>query len=525
MKVLVCDPIANEGVEILRQGAEVDVKLGLTPDQLKEIVGQYDAVVVRSETKITESIINEAKKLQVIGRAGVGVDNIDVEMASKKGIIVVNAPAGNTIAAAEHAIALMLSMARRIPQACASLTSGQWQRSKFMGVEVRGKTLGIVGLGRIGGEVAKRALGLQMHVIGYDPFVAAEHAARLGISVVPLEELLRTSDFITLHTPLTSATRGLIGRKELGMLKPTARIINCARGGLIDEDALFKALEEGQLAGAALDVFSQEPLKDSPLLKSDKVVLTPHLGASTQEAQVGVAVDVANQILAVLRGQPAMYAVNAPVFLPETLAALGPYLPVAEAVGSLFSQLREGQLGAVEVAYNGEIGQYDTTPLTAAVLKGLLQQVSEENVTLMNATLIAKGRGLAVTEKKSVDTVENHANLISLRTADRAGVGEVSGTLVSGQTHIVRVNEYRVDFVPTGGNILIGEHTDAPGVIGKVGTIMGKADINISSMVVGRLAARGQAIMILSLDDPVSDEVLEAVRAVENLANLRVVQL
>ncbi len=525
MRVLVCDRIAEDGIKILRQSADVDVRIGLRPDDLKGIVAEYDALVVRSETKVTEAIIGAATRLQVIGRAGVGVDNIDVEAASRRGIVVVNAPTSNTIAAAEHTIALMMALARRVPQAHASLRSGEWQRSQFVGVEVRGKTLGVVGLGRIGGEVARRAQGLLMQVVGYDPFVSAEHGARVGISLVSLEDLLKVSDFVTLHTPLTAATRGLLGRKELALMKPTAYVINCARGGLIDEDALLQALEAGQLAGAALDVFSQEPPRDSKLLRSDRVIATPHLGASTREAQVGVAVDVANQVLAVLRGEPAMYAVNAPVFLPETLAALGAFLPAAEVVGSLFSQLQEGQLGPLEIVYSGDIAEHDTAPLTAAVLKGLLQPVSEEHVTLMNAMLLARGRGLAVREQKCGQSAENYANLISLRSGRPDGLREVAGTLVNGRPHIVRLNDYRVDFVPTDSYVLFGEHTDRPGIIGKVGTIMGRADINISFMQVGRKVARGRAMMILGLDDPIPDEVLAEVRAVEDIGNIRLVRL
>lgn len=525
MRVLVSDRIAEEGIELLRQGADVDVRVGLSPDGLRSIIADYDGLVVRSETKVTAQIIDAAARLQVIGRAGVGVDNIDLEAASRRGIVVVNAPTANTIAAAEHAIALMLSLARRVPQACASLRGGEWQRSRFVGVEVRGKTLGVIGLGRIGAEVAKRAQGLLMEVVAYDPFTSADHAARLGITIVPLEDLLRTSDFVTLHTPLTPATRGMLGARELSLMRPTAYVINCARGGLIDEDALYEALETGRLAGAALDVFAQEPPGGSRLLQSEKVICTPHLGASTREAQVGVAVDVANQVLAVLRGEPVRYAVNAPALSPEALAALGAYLPVAEVVGSLFSQLQEGQLGPLEVVYNGDIALLDTAPLTAAVLKGLLQPVSEEHVTLMNAMLIARGRGLTVSEKKTSESVENYTNLITLRTEKRDGVREVAGTMVHGRPHIVRLNDYRVDVEPNGGYVLIAEHTDRPGMIGKVGTIMGKADINISSMQVGRSTARGPAMMVLALDDPIPDQVLDEVSAIEDIGRIRVVRL
>ena len=333
-RILVSDPIAADGVEALKQGgAEVDVKTGLPADELKAIIGDYDALVVRSETKVTKDMLGAARSLQVVGRAGVGIDNIDVEAATEHGVVVVNAPTGNTISAAEHAVALMLSLSRHIPAANASLKSGKWERSKFMGLEVRGKTLGIVGLGQVGSEVARRARGLEMRVIAFDPFVPEERARVLGVDLVSMEDLLRDSDFVTVHTTLTEGTRSLIGEEQLRMMKPTARIINTARGGIVDEKALETALTEGWIAGAAIDVFEKEPITDHPLFALPNIVVTPHLGASTAEAQERVAVDVAEQIIAVLGGEPARYAVNAPLIDAETYSYLAPYVPVALKVG------------------------------------------------------------------------------------------------------------------------------------------------------------------------------------------------
>ncbi len=340
MKVLVADPVATGGRGNPEEDAEVDVKTGLKPEELLAIIGEYEGLMVRSETKVTAKVIEAGKKLQVIARAGVGIDNIDVEAATQRGIVVVNAPTANTMAAAEHSIALMMALARHIPQAHESLKGGAWKRQNFVGVEVRNKTLGIVGLGNVGSEVARRVQGFQMKVLGYDPYVSPEYARNLRVELVPLEQIIREADFITLHLPLTPQSRNMIGVKELSMMKPTVRIVNCARGGLIDEQALDQALKEGKIAGAALDVFAQEPPKDSPLLKNERVIVTPHLGASTQEAQANVAIDAAEQIVSVLNGQPVRYAVNAPLISAEMMPILAPYLRVATAVGRMIAQTR-----------------------------------------------------------------------------------------------------------------------------------------------------------------------------------------
>ncbi len=524
MKVLVADSVSEEGVAILRSCAEVDVKVGLKPDELISIIGNYEALVVRSQTQVTAKVIEAGKKLQIIGRAGVGVDNIDVEAATQRGILVVNAPTGNTTAAAEHTIALMLALARHIPQANASLKSGAWRRNDFMGIEVRNKTLGIVGLGNVGSDVARRARGLEMRVIAYDPFISVDYARNLQAELVSLEQLLKESDFISLHIPLTASTKGLLGAKELAMVKRTVRIINAARGGLIDEEALVKAIQEKRVAGAAIDVFTKEPMTDSILFKEDKIIVTPHLGASTAEAQTLVAKDVAEQIVAVCKGQPARYAVNAPLVSPETLSALTPYIKAAATASRLVRQLVEGQISSINIKYDGEISNYDTNALKATVIGGLLEGISEERVNLVNANLVAARRGLSVVERKEA-TCENYTSLITLEVTSTRGVTTVAATVMRGETHIVRVNDYWIDIIPTEGYFLFSDHLDRPGVIGAVGKITGDANINISSMILGRLKPRGQALMILALDEFLPEERQQQLLSLPGIYTVKLVKL
>ena len=524
MKILVADPVAEEGIEALRAQAEVDVKLKMKPDELKKIIGDYDALIVRSETRATADIIEAGKKLQVIARAGVGLDNIDVDAATRRGIVVVNAPTGNTIAAAEHTIAMMLALARHVPQANAKLKSGTWQRSDYMGVQLKGKTVGIIGLGNVGSEVARRVQAFEMRAIGYDPLVSPDYAQNLGVTLVPLDKLLKESDFITLHLPLIPETKGMIGAKELSKMKPGVRIINCARGGLIDEDALYKAVESGKVAGAACDVFSIEPTTDNILLKSDKIIVTPHLGASTIEAQAGVALEVAEQVLAVLKGQPARYAVNAPQIPAELLATLAPFMQVGSTLGSLARQLMEGQLNRIQIEYSGELATYDTSAVKASIIGGLLQGLSEERINLINATVIATRRGIKISEKKEV-TCENYASLISLEVITNTGTTTVAGTVLRGETHIVRINDFWPDIIPTGGYFLFCDHRDRPGLIGAVGNITGKADININFMQLARLQPRGQALMILALDEPLPEEQRQEILALQNVSTAKLVKL
>jgi len=524
MKVLVADPIATEGIEILRKGADVDVKTGLKPEELLAIIGEYEGLMVRSETKVTAKVIEAGKKLQVIARAGVGIDNIDVEAATQRGIVVVNAPTANTMAAAEHSIALMLAMSRNIPQAHESLKGGAWKRQNFVGVEVRNKTLGIVGLGNVGSEVARRVQGFQMKVLGYDPYVSPEHARNLRVELVPLEQIIREADFITLHLPLTPQSKNMIGAKEISIMKPTVRIINCARGGLIDEQALDQALREGKIAGAALDVFAQEPPKDSPLLKNERVIVTPHLGASTQEAQANVAIDAAEQIVSVLNGQPVRYAVNAPLISAEMMPILAPFLKVATAVGRMIAQIAEGQMSSIDIGFEGEISKYDLTALKAAVIGGLLQEISEERINVVNANLVAKRRGLRVTEHKD-SACENYASLITVAVTTSAGVATCAGTVMRGELHIVRVNDYWIDIVPKGGYLLFSDHRDRPGIIGAVGNITGSADINVSSMQLARLKPRGQALMVLELDEPLREAQIKQILAIPDIYTAKLVKL
>ena len=524
-RILICDPIARDGVSALQaSGATVDVKTGLSPDELREIVDGYDALVVRSETKITPEIFAAASNLKVVGRAGVGVDNIDLDAATERGVVVVNAPTGNTTSAAEHTIALMLALSRNIPDANASLRAGKWDRERFVGLEVRGKTLGVIGLGQVGSEVARRAKGLEMHVIALDPFVTEERAKVLGVDLVDKEALLKESDFITVHATLLDATKSIISTDELRAMKPSARVINTARGGIVDEQALEQALNEGWIAGAALDVFKSEPVTDHPLFRSDKVVVTPHLGASTTEAQERVAVDVAEQILCVLNEEPARYAVNAPLIPPETYSYLGPYLPVARKIGYLAVQLHARQMGNVEIDYSGEISQHDLTPLRAAVLSGLLKPVTEDHVNVVNVDILAQRRGINITEKH-VPTHELYANLITVRCTSSEGETEISGTLAHDGPHIVSIDQFWVDVPPSEGYLMLCENSDRPGMIGAVGTLLGEFEINISFMNVGRHEKRGEALMVLALDDALDDKQIERVREIPGILNVTLARL
>ncbi len=523
-KVLVADPVGEEGIGILRSDAEVDIRLGLKPEELISIIGDYEALIVRSQTQVSSQVIAAGKKLQVIARAGVGVDNIDVEEATRQGIVVITAPTSNTTSAAEHTIALMLALARHIPQANAVLKSGVWRRGDFTGTEVRSKTLGIIGLGNVGSEVARRARGLEMMVIACDPFISADYARNLQVEMVPLKQLLKESDFITLHIPLTKSTKGLIGAKEIALVKPTARIINTARGGLIDETALVKAVREKRVAGAAFDVFATEPLTSSILFGEDNIIVTPHLGASTTEAQAMVARDVAEQVMAIFCGQPARYAVNAPFISAETLSVLAPFIKAAATVGRLVSQLAEGQMSSIRIKYDGEISNYDTNALKATVLGGLLEGISEERVNLVNANLVAARRGLTVLEQEEA-TCENYASLITVEVTTSTSVITIAATVMRGETHIVRVNDYWIDIIPSEGYFLFSNHTDRPGLIGAVGKITGDANINISSMHLGRLKPRGQALMILVLDEPLPEGQQQQILSIPGVDTVKLVKL
>jgi D-3-phosphoglycerate dehydrogenase len=494
----------------------------LVPEQLIRVIPDYDALIVRSGTKVTKDVI-DASKLKVIGRAGVGVDNIDVDAATAKGIIVINAPEGNVISAAEHTISMMMALSRNIPQASASVKEGEWQRSQFLGVEVFGKTLGVVGLGRIGAEVAKRMRALGMNVIAYDPFITVERAKELRVDLASLDEVLASSDFITVHTPLTKDTHHLIGAQEIAKMRDGVRILNVARGGVIDEAALYEAVKSGKIAGAALDVFEHEPPYGNPILTLDNCIFTPHLGASTVEAQINVAVAIAEQTLSALKGEPVRNAVNVPI-RAETFGAVRSYMPLSEQLGKFCIQLVEGQIKGVEVTYTGEVAQCDVHPLTIAVIKGVLDSVLQSPVNFVNAEMNAKKRGIRITETRT-EKLEDFQSLITVRIDSNKGEWSVSGTLFLGdQPRIVKIGNYHVD-AETQGCMLITSHIDKPGVIGKVGTLLGNNNINIAGMNVGRDKVRGGAVMVLALDDPISDEVLAQIRKIDGISVAKAVVL
>jgi D-3-phosphoglycerate dehydrogenase / 2-oxoglutarate reductase len=525
-RILIADPVSEEGIAMLRTVAEVDVRTGLPADELISIIGGYQGLVVRSETKVTRPVIEAAKLLQVVGRAGVGVDNIDLEAATERGVIVVNAPQGNTIAATEHTVALLMSLARHIPQADASLRAGKWARKEYVGTELRGKRLGIVGLGKIGVEVARRALALEMDVVGYDPFVPDERAQALGVVPVDFETLITTSHFITVHVPLSATNTGLIGTEQFAKMKDGVRLINVARGGIIDEAALAAAVKSGKVAGAAIDVFTDEPIKaDNPLLGDPRIITTPHLGASTSEAQERVAIDVAEQIVDIFSGRPARYAVNAPMLVPEALKVLGPYMAVGEAVGNVATQLVTGKLTSISIDYYGEVAEHDVTPLRASVIRGLLRPISEENVNMVNANIVAQARGWNIDERMRTSH-DVFVSLLAVKVTTTESEVVVAGTVDRGLPNIVAINGMDVDLVPEAGTYLLAcDNEDRPGMIGKVGTMLGANDINIKEMQVGRRQARGRSLMLLVLDDCPDDHQIQEIEAIDGIYNVRLVRL
>jgi D-3-phosphoglycerate dehydrogenase len=524
-KVLITDPISEEGIESLRKEAQVDIKTTLKPEEIIAIIGNYDALIVRSQTKVTAAIIEAGKNLQVIARAGVGIDNVDVEAATRCGVIVINAPTGNTVSAAEHAIALMLALARNIPQANASLKSCEWKRNEFMGTELRGKTLGIVGLGNVGSEVAKRAQSFEMRLIGIDPLVTEEYAQKIGVTLVEKDQLFKESDFVTLHIPLTPQTKGYIGKKEFDIVKPNLRIVNCARGGLIDEKELVKAIHEKRVAGAAIDVFEKEPCTESILFGENKIIVTPHLGASTEEAQVLAARDVAEQIVDIFKGLPARAAINMPYIPSETMMALKPYLKLTDTLCKLIYAMAEGQSKSIRIKYNGDIANYDTNIIKATVISGLLYGASDERVNVVNCGVLAAKRGLTVIEEKEA-TCANYTSCLTVEITTTTGVWAVAGTIMNNEAHIVRVNDYWLDIVPTPGSyLLFSDHRDRPGFIGAIGKITGDANVNISSMHLGRLKPRGQALLVLSLDEPLPEKQQQQIMALPDVTSVKLVAL
>ena len=525
-KVLVSDPLAVEGVTILKEFCEVDEKTDLSEDELVKIIGNYDALIVRSGTQVTARIIEAADRMKYIGRAGVGVDNIDTDAATKKGIIVSNAPEGNTLAATEHTIGMMMALARNIPQATASLKRGEWKRSKFMGNEMNGKVLGVVGFGRIGREVAKRAQALAMTVIAYDPFIPKEVGAAMGVEMMSVAELFTKADVITVHTPLIPSTTHMVNAESIKTMKDGVRLINCARGGIIDEKALYDALVSGKVAGAALDVYETEPPTDSPLLKLDNVIVTPHLGASTVEAQKNVAISVAHQCIDVLKGGSARSAVNAPLVAPELRSKVDAYAELTEKMGLLAAQIADSPITEVEFAYLGEAAELkqNLKYVTRLGVKGLLSRVLQEPVNIVNAEVVAKRRGMNIVEKTSGEAGE-YKSLVTVTVTTSSGKNAISG-IVSKENgaRVVSIGKFKTDLVPA-GNVILADHINRPGIIGTIGTILGKNNVNISSMQVGGANVGTDSLMILSVDSVVSPEVMKQVAESDGITAAKFVQL
>jgi len=518
-KVLVSDPIDQTGIDILSQVAQVDVRTGLPPEQLKAIIGEYDALMIRSGTTVTADIIEAADKLRIIGRAGVGVDNVDVPAATKRGVIVVNSPEGNTIAAAEHALALMLSLSRHVPHAHVSTMAGGWDRKKYVGNELYKKKLGVVGLGKIGSHVARVAKAMGMELLAYDPFVSPERAQQMQVKLLPLAELFAEADYVSLHLPRTPDTENLVNAELLRTMKPTARIVNCARGGIIDEAAIAEAVEKGVIAGAALDVYAKEPLEADSALRSvsERLILTPHLGASTEEAQENVAIDVAEQIRDVLLGLPARSAVNIPGLNAEVMEQLKPHLQLAETLGQLLSQL--------EVRLQGEFASHPAQPLVIAALKGLLSTALGDSINYVNAGLEAKERGIHVLEVKDDAARDFAGGSLQLSSKSANGNHTVTGAVFAdGELRITTIDEFPVNVAPS-RHMLFTRHRDMPGIIGNLGSVLGEHNVNIASMQVGRRIVRGDAVMVLSLDDPLPASLLATIHAINGIQEAHPVTL
>lgn len=526
-KILVSDSLADAGLDPLRakDDFQVDVRTDLSHEELVEAIAEYDALLVRSGTTVSADVLQAGKKLRVVARAGVGVDNIDLDAATQAGIIVVNAPTGNVVAAAEHTVAMLLALARNIAQADAHVRAKQWKRSQFLGVEVRDKVLGAVGLGRVAQEVVRRAQGLGMTVMGFDPYVTADFASQRGVKLVDMDTLLRECDFLTVHVPLTPQTTSLINRQAMQKMKPSARILNVARGGVVDEADLVAAIEAGEIAGAALDVFAEEPLaEDSPLRSNDQIILTPHLGGSTLEAQEKVAEDVALQVIDVLNDRPARYAVNAPIIPPKDLDFLIPYIDLAERLGSFIQQLSEGGLDRIEVIASGRLTDFDLAYIKAAAIKGLMGDVTDIRINLVNAALLAERRGIDLDEHKTQHHDARYENLLTLRVTTPKETWSVRGSVIQDEPYIVGINDLWVDF-PASGNLLLSSHRDRPGIIGQVGTIMGQSDVNISFMHVGRRGPRTDAIMVLGTDEVAPQELIEQIAGINHIDWLKAVTL
>lgn len=526
MRILVCDALEQTGVEILRSasGVTVDERPSIASDELERIIEDFDALIVRSKTKVTAPLIERASRLRVVGRAGTGVDNIDVAAATRRGIIVMNAAAGNTVTTAEHTFAMLMALARQIPQADASMKTGRWEKNRFLGVELMGKSLGIIGLGRIGLAVAERARAFGMNVLAFDPYFTEEAARDLGLERVSLDEVFARADFITLHTPLTEETRGIVNRTAIEKMKPGVRLINCARGGLIDERALADALRAGKVAGAALDVFEQEPPSaDNPLLAFDQVITTPHLGASTTEAQLSVATMIAEQVIDYLKHGTVRGAVNMPAVSAELLAAIGPYITLGEKLGLFQGQVFGHDLVEVAIDYSGEVTDHDVKPITQAVLAGLLSPVIER-VNMVNSAIVAEQRGVKVTESLT-RRARDFASMIRVRAVTANRESEVAGALFGRRDgRIVRINGFNLEAIPKGHMILLFNQ-DAPGVLGRIATFIGDQGVNIGRLYLGRKKVGESALALIQIDQPLTEDGLSALASLPAVISVKQVKL
>ncbi len=526
MRILVCDGLEKTGVDILAaaEGITVDERANIKADEIAEIISEYDGLIVRSKTQVTAELLERAARMRVIGRAGTGVDNIDVAAATRRGIVVMNAAAGNTVTTAEHTWAMLMALARQIPQAAASTKAGKWEKNKFLGVELLHKTLGVIGLGRIGSTVAARARAFGMTVLAFDPYFTKEAAREQGIELSSLDEIFASADFITIHTPLTDETRGLINAQSIAKMKDGVRIINCARGGLVDEAALADAISSGKVAGAALDVFEQEPLNaDNPLLQLDRVICTPHLGASTQEAQLGVATMIAEQVLDYLQNGAVRGAVNMPAVSAELMAAIGPYITLGEKLGSFQGQVFGQDLREVEIEYSGDVADYDVKPITQAVLAGFLSPVIMR-VNMVNSVIVAEERGIKVRELLS-RKARDFASMIRVRAVTTKQESEVAGALFGrSDARIVRINGFNLEAIPK-GHILFLFNRDVPGVLGNIATYIGSQNINIGRLYLGRKVVGEKALALIQIDHEMSDEVLQGLLALPNVISVQQVKL
>ena len=525
MKVLSSDNLSATGVAILKKaGLEVDARSKTSVEEIEKIIGEYDALIIRSATKVTAGLLEKAAKLKVVGRAGSGLDNVDIPAATKKGVVVMNTPGGNTVTTAEHTVGMIFACARMIPQAYSSLKAGKWEKKKFEGVELFDKTLGIVGLGAIGGVVANRAIGLGMKILAYDPFISQEKAKSMGIELADLPTIYRRSDFITVHTPKTKETANLINKDTIAQMKDGVRIINCARGGIVNEQDLYEALKSGKVGAAAFDVFEKEPPENHPLLSLDNFIATPHLGASTREAQENVAVAVAEQVVDYLIAGTVRNAVNVPSVPADQLPTLSPYINLAERMGLFQAQVFEGGLTQVAVEYSGEVSNLKLEPITLAALKGLLTPVLNENVNYVNAPLIAKDRGIEIKVSKTSGGTE-YTSLITIRIKADGRDLSVSGTLNSRkEPRIVQVDNFPMEAVPE-GDMLVLMNNDKPGVIGGIGMLMGQNGINIARMQFGREMQGGRAMSVVSIDSPASDEVMAKIKKLQNVLSVKQIRI